>query len=192
MTEERSPRGPEPSIAALGVLLVAIGGVLLAGQLLNIDIGRVGWPLFVIVPGAVLLLAGLGSRRGLGLAIAGSIVTIVGLILLYQNAFDRYESWAYAWALTGPFGSGLGMVLHGTLHRDPETARAGWWPLVSGLGLFALGFVFFEGIIGISGNRLDQPGWALPALLILVGLGVLVWSASGRRRGGGASPMGGR
>ena len=37
-----------------------------------------------------------------GLAIAGSIVTVSGLILLIQDATAHYESWAYAWALVFP------------------------------------------------------------------------------------------
>lgn len=181
MTHERSRRGPEPSVAALGLLLVVGGGLLLAGQLMDIDIGRIGWPLFIIIPGVALLVAGLAVSGGLGLTIAGTIVTMVGLILFYQNATDHWESWAYAWALVGPFASGLGMVVHGTVHRQTDVVRSGWWPLLSGLGLFVAGFIFFEGIIGLSGDRFPLPDWALPALLILLGVGVLIWSLTGRR-----------
>jgi hypothetical protein len=181
MTSEQSRRGPEPSMAALAVILIVGGGILLAAQLMDVDLGRIGWPFFVIAPGAVLLVAGLASAGGVGLTIAGSIVTIVGLILFFQNSTGLYATWAYAWALTGPFGAGLGMVLHGMVHRQPNSVRDGLWPMLTGLGLFLVGFVFFEGIIGISGDRLDLPGWALPAVLILGGLGVLAWSMTGRR-----------
>lgn len=181
MTDERHRTGLEPPMAALGLILIVGGGALLVAQLMDVDFGRIGWPFFVIAPGVVLLLAGLASSGGLGLAIAGSIVTMVGLILFFQNATGLYATWAYAWALTGPFGSGLGIVLHGLVHRRPDTVRDGFWPLMTGLGLFAVGFVFFEGIIGLSGGRLDLPGWALPAVLILAGVGVLLWSVTGRR-----------
>ena len=49
------------------------------------------------------------------------------------------------------------------------------------MGLFVAGFIFFEGIIGLSGDRFPLPDWALPGLLILLGVGVLVWSLTGRK-----------
>jgi hypothetical protein len=45
-------RGQE---AALGGLLVLLGLLVLAGQALDLELGRVAWPLFVIVPGLALL-----------------------------------------------------------------------------------------------------------------------------------------
>jgi hypothetical protein len=181
VTDERQRHPGQPPVAAVGLILVVGGAVLLAGQLLDIDVGRIGWPLFVIIPGVVLLVAGLATAGGLGLTLAGSIVTMVGLVLFVQNATDLYATWAYAWALIGPFGSGLGMVLHGTVHRQPELVRGGWWPLITGIGLFIVGFIFFEGIIGLSGDRLDLPDWVLPVLLIGFGVVVLLWSLTGRR-----------
>ena len=103
---------------------------------------------------------------------AGSIVTMVGLVLLYQNATGHWESWAYAWALVGPGGSGLGMLLYGT--RSGTMARDGFWQILIAIGLFVAGFIFFEGIIGISGQRLPLPEWLLPVAVIAIGLLVLV------------------
>ena len=42
------------------------------------------------------------------------------------------------------------------------------------IGLFVAGFIFFEGIIGISGRRLPLPEWVLPVAVIAIGLLVLV------------------
>jgi drug/metabolite transporter (DMT)-like permease len=167
--------------AVLGVLLIVLGGLFLVAQVLNVDIGRVGWPFYVIAPGVALLAFGLTQERGSGLAIAGSIVTMVGLVLLYQNSTDRWESWAYAWALVGPGGSGLGMLLYGTRSRNRRMARDGFWQIVVGLGLFAAGFVFFEGIIGISGEPYPLPEWVLPVAIIIIGLAVLVRGFTARR-----------
>jgi hypothetical protein len=173
MEPNREPahRG-SPGTAVLGGLLIVVGLVFFAGQWLDIDWGAATWPFYVIAPGLALLAFGLTQRDGSGLTVAGSILTIVGLVLLYQNATDRWESWAYAWALVGPGGSGLGMLLYGTRSGDRKMARAGFWQVLTAIGLFLAGFIFFEGIIGISGRRLPLPDWVLPVAVI--GLGVLV------------------
>ncbi|HSM37983.1 MAG TPA: hypothetical protein VK838_01535 [Candidatus Limnocylindrales bacterium] len=158
--------------AVLGAILIAVGIIFLIGQQFQLDWGGEAWPFYVIAPGLVLLAFGLTQPRGAGLTIAGSIVAIVGLILLYQNITDHWESWAYAWALVGPGGSGVGMLLYGTRSGNAKMAREGFWQVVTALGLFVAGFVFFEGLIGLSGDRWNLPEWALPA--VIIGLGVLV------------------
>jgi O-antigen/teichoic acid export membrane protein len=158
--------------AVLGGLLIVVGLVFFVGQWLDVDWGAATWPFYVIAPGLALLAFGLTQRDGSGLTVAGSIVTIVGLVLLYQNATDHWESWAYAWALVGPGGSGIGMLLYGTRSGNRKMARDGFWQVLTAIGLFVAGFIFFEGIIGISGRRLPLPDWVLPAAVI--GLGVLV------------------
>lgn len=177
MTEPIQPlqsRGGSRGAAVLGVALIVLGLIFFAGQALNMDIGEVAWPFYVIAPGVALATLGLTQRRGSGLTIAGSIVTMVGLVLLYQNATDRFESWAYAWALVGPGGSGIGMLLYGTRSGDRKMARDGFMTILAALGLFAVGLVFFEGVIGISGDRLPLPSWVLPVAVIVIGVLVLL------------------
>ena len=89
-------RGGEHGRLVLGVLLIVLGGLFLASEQFNVDWDRYGWPVFVIVPGLVLLVLGLAipGEAGLGLAIPGGIVTTVGLILAFQNSTDTYASWA--------------------------------------------------------------------------------------------------
>ena len=160
--------------ALLGILLITIGVFFFIGQWLNIDWGAATWPFYVIAPGLALMAFGLTQRDGSGLTVAGSIVTMVGLVLLYQNATGHWESWAYAWALVGPGGSGLGMLLYGTRSGNRKMARDGFWQILIAIGLFVAGFIFFEGIIGISGQRLPLPEWLLPVAVIAIGLLVLV------------------
>jgi hypothetical protein len=167
------PRG-SAGTAWLGGILIVVGIVFFIGQWLDVDWAAATWPFYVIAPGLGLLAFGLTQRNGSGLAIGGSIVTMVGLVLLYQNATDHWESWAYAWALVGPGGSGLGMLLYGTRTANRRMARDGFWQILAAIGLFLAGFVFFEGIIGISGDRLPIPDWVLPAAVIAIGLIVLV------------------
>ncbi|HLA65846.1 MAG TPA: hypothetical protein VK600_04605 [Candidatus Saccharimonadales bacterium] len=167
-------RGGSRGAALLGATLVVLGLIFFAAQQLNLDIGAAAWPFYVIAPGVALVTLGLTQRRGSGLTIAGSVVTMVGLVLLYQNATDRFESWAYAWALVGPGGTGIGKLLYGTRIGDRKMARDGFWTILTALGLFAVGLVFFEGIIGISGERLPLPNWVLPLAVIVIGVLVLV------------------
>ena len=167
-------RSGSQGAALLGAALIVLGLIFFAGQQLNLDIGAAAWPFYVIAPGLALVTLGLTQPRGAGLTIAGSIVTMIGVVLLDQNATDRFESWAYAWALVGPGGTGIGMLLYGTRSGDRKMARDGFWTILTALGLFAVGLVFFEGIIGISGERLPLPNWVLPVAVIVIGVLVLV------------------
>jgi hypothetical protein len=169
----RPTESDAPSAIGLGIALLVIGLLLLVGQLYDIGIEDVGWPAIIIAIGAVILVLGLFVSREQGMVIGGSVVTTVGLVLLYQNNTGHWASWAYAWALVGPAASGLGMTLWGIRSGDPSEIRNGTWTLLGGLGIFALGFLFFEGVIGISGERLPLPEWVLPGAVIAIGLVVL-------------------
>ena len=59
-------------------------------------------------------------REGLArlLTEAGMEVVYIGLLLFYQNTFNHFESWAYAWALI-PFAVGIGLVINGTWSEQP-------------------------------------------------------------------------
>lgn len=168
---ESSPGNPG---LALGAILVIVGGILFAGQVLDIGFGDLGWPFWIIGAGVALLLVGLLLLTEQGIVIAGTIVTVVGLLLLYQEATDHWESWAYAWALVGPAAAGFGMMLWGVRAGDRGAMRNGFWGLMGGLGFFLVGLVFFEGIIGISGRRLPLPDWTLPAVIIGIGAVMLI------------------
>lgn len=167
-------RGGIPGSALLGAILVAVGIIYLIGRVVDLDWGAELWPLYIIGAGVILLALGLMQRGAVGLAVAGGIVGMVGLVLFYQEWADHYESWAYAWPLVAPGGSGLGMVLHGARFGDARVTRGGFWQIVVALGIFAVGFVFFEGVIGLSGNAWGLPEWVLPAAIIGLGLLILV------------------
>ena len=161
-----------------GILLIALGAVLLAvntfGLVLPFDVGRLGWPIFVIAPGVVLLVIGLliNNEAGIGLSVAGSIVTMVGAILAYQSTTDHWSSWAYAWALIAPTAVGAGMLLWGIFHGRMGIIRQGLSGVGLGLVVFIIGFGFFEGVLNIGGERglAGLARQALPVALILAGV----------------------
>jgi hypothetical protein len=185
IVDEPTPASTDGSSATpaigLGVALLLIGGLLFVGQLLDIGIGDVGWPAIVIGIGVVILVLGLFVNREQGMVIGGTVVTTVGLVLLYQDQTGRWETWAYAWALVGPAASGLGMVLWGIRNADPAEIRNGAWTLLGGLAIFVVGFLFFEGVIGISGEPLGLPEWVLPVVVIAIGVVVLARGIFDRR-----------
>jgi hypothetical protein len=178
MTEtDAPPRTGEnrsgPPALVLGAMLVVVGALLFLGQLLDIGIDDVGWPFIVVAIGVVILGLGLFVNREQGMVIGGTVVTTVGLVLLYQNSTGHWESWAYAWALVGPAASGLGLAVWGASTANATELRNGTWGLLGGLALFVVGFLFFEGVIGISGRRLPLPEWVVPAAVIAIGVAIL-------------------
>jgi hypothetical protein len=161
---------------ALGGLLLLLGIVVLLGQALGLELGRVGWPFFVIVPGLGLLGLGLAATGRLGevLATVGGVVTMAGLVLLVQNATDRFDTWAYAWTLVVLVGAGIGRWLVGMVRGRGDLAASGGWLIAAGLVAFLAFAVFFEVVIGIGGRRSGAASrYALAALLILAGLALL-------------------
>ncbi|MCE7990082.1 MAG: hypothetical protein DYG89_53740 [Caldilinea sp. CFX5] len=161
----------------LGFLMIALGLLFLFGQLFQINIGVWGWPFFIIVPGVVLFMLGFAgdSPADQPLLIVGSVVTAVGLLLFYQNLTGHWASWAYAWALAAPTAIGLGEMIYGARKGQPAAQRTGQQLATIGLVIFAVGAIFFEVVIGISGFGLG--GWAWPALLIGLGLFLLLRNA---------------
>ena len=133
--EEDSGRRWLGGEAALGGLLLLLGTLVLVGQALELDLGRVGWPFFVIVPGLGLLGLGLAGAGRLGevLAMAGGVVTMAGLVLLVQNTTDRFETWAYAWTLVVLVGVGIGRWLVGVTRGRRDLAAGGGWLIAAGL-----------------------------------------------------------
>jgi hypothetical protein len=169
------------SSTALGIVLVVVGAFFLVIRVLNVDLSNYGWPLFIIIPGLTLIVVGFASL-GTGALIPGGILTMVGLILAYQNSTGDWASWAIAWPWVAPGGVGLGMYLQGLRNRDVELLKQGRTLLFIALVIFLVLFVVFESILHISGF---DYGWfdkaALPALLILLGL-VLLMRSLGRSR----------
>ena len=175
--------------AVFGILLVAVGVFFLASEQFGADLGKFGWPIFVIAPGLFLLVLGLAipHEGGLGAAIPGGILTSLGFVLALQTATDTYASWAYAWAIVAPGSVGLTLMLFGMLHRRRDLFDAGVRTAATGLGLFVCFGLFFESILGIddlSPNNVFRAG--LPLMAVGLGVLIVIWNLLPRRLTRGA------
>jgi hypothetical protein len=166
----------------VGLVLIILGGIFLLGQIFDLRLGSSFWPLFIIVPGLVLFyFMAVGGKEAAPLAIPGSLVTAVGLLLFYQNLTGHWESWAYAWALIFPTSFGIGLVIMGMRSENEGMRRTGEVFARVGMIVFVVGGMFFELLIGIGGARGTQI--LLPVLLIAFGgYTILRQLSSGRPR----------
>lgn len=155
-----------------GGLLIVLGILFLFGQLFNFHLGDYIWPFYIIVPGGILFFLALREQGAAseGLMVAGSIVSMVGLLLFYQNLTNHWESWAYTWALVGPTSVGLGQMLYGHLKDRDDLYERGRHLATIGGTIFLIGAIFFELIIGISGFGLGRWVWGV----LLIGIGILM------------------
>jgi hypothetical protein len=161
---------------ALGIVLVVVGLFFLAVRLANVDLGAYGWPLFIVIPGLTLLIVGFVSL-GTGAAIPGGILTMVGLVLAYQNSSGNWASWIYVWPLVAPGGVGVGLFLQGMRDRNQGLIKQGRSLIVIAFLIFMIGFVFFESILHLTGTDYGLFGKvALPGLLVVIGVALLVRS----------------
>jgi hypothetical protein len=160
--------------AAIGITFVLVGVAALALRQAGIDVAGVirdaGWQFFIILPGLALLAASVvpAPPRGIGFAIAGSIVTTVGLILIYQEANNHFESWAYAWALI-PAAAGIGTLVYGLITAQGELVVSGLRTAAIAAVLFVAGFWFFESTFETGRAPIDLATW-WPLLVIALGV----------------------
>lgn len=162
----------------IGATLVTLGLVWWIG---GIDAMASWWPALVVAVGGGFLVAGRSGETGsVGLTIAGTVITATGLLLWMQTISGLWATWAYAWALIGPFAVGAAITWHAR-RRDPGT-KSGVGPLLMWIGAaaFGVGFVFFEGVLAING--LDVPDVVWPLGLILIGVVLLVVRRPGPSR----------
>lgn len=155
--------------SAIGVILVALGILFLIAQFVGLNIWSVGWPLPIIGLGLFFFLGMfLGGRSAGSLAIPGSVVTMVGLILLFQNMFGYWETWSYAWTLIF-VAIGVGIYVKGLWEEKAEDRRMGM--RIAGIGavFFLIFGTFFE--VGFGAGGFGRAGGMIWALL-LVGVGI--------------------
>lgn len=161
---------------AVGLVLILVGVVLLAGQLVPgfqnwFDL-YLSWPVIIIGVGGALLLIGLLTGAP-GMAVPACIVAGIGGILYWQNATGRWDSWSYVWALIPGF-VGVGTVLMGILTGKGKTIAEGLNTMLVSLVLFVIFGSFFGGFTTL--------GVYWPVLIIAAGVLLLIQSLFRGRR----------
>jgi hypothetical protein len=155
-----------------GVLLIAFGLLALAGQVFRSLNWDFFWPFIVIGFGALFFVAMFAGGKGTAaFAIPGSIISGVGLVLLFQNITRHWESMSYFWTLIIMF-VGVGIYIMGWYGGDEGQKKSGVGVMKVGIILFIIFGAFFEMIFGSFGGML------FPIMLILLG-GYLILTRSG-------------
>jgi len=158
----------------IGVVLVVLGILSLLGKFFaawNMDNL---WPLIVVGVGLIFFVAmALGDKSKAGLAVPGSILVTVGMILLIMNYTDTWEAWSYCWALI-VCASGAGVWINGYRSEQPELRKRGLATIRTGLILFIIFAVIMEFVFTITGEHhlVNPTVWA--SLLALLGFFLLV------------------
>ena len=172
--------------ALVGASFILLGILFLIGRYIgtrfDIDFGHYTWPFFIITPGVFLFIASFAFERQAGMifAIFGGMVAMTGSILLFQNIFDMFASWAYAWALVAPTSIGLAKLVYGALRGLRDEVKSGLNLTGIGLVIFVFGGFFFELGVGISSFHFGAAWLCWPGLLI--GLGIVLLLSNLRRR----------
>ena len=165
--------GDNRATVVIGSVLVLIGAIFLALNVLHIDFGQI-WPVIFFIIGTgfylpVLLMP--RDRRNLaGLLIPGTILFGLGAIFFYNIFSDNWGSWAYIWTLI-PASVGLGLLLAARVGQwGGDTMKVGFWMFVVSTGAcLVLASFFGGGNVGAIGA------------VLLIGLGVVLLIQSIRR-----------
>lgn len=165
-----------------GALLIGFGLLSLVSRVFHwLDWGFL-WPFLIIGLGALFFIAMFATgKSAAGFAVPGSIVGGIGLVLLFQNITQHWESMSYFWTVIIIF-VGLGIYLMGWYGEDANQRKSGASVMKVGFILFIIFGTFFEMIFSSFGNII------FPILLILLGI-YLVLSRSGlfKKRGDSAN-----
>lgn len=153
----------------IGLVLVGLGALFLAGQIFDFNLWALAWPFLIIIPGALFFVGMVAGGKPAGpLAIPGSIVTMTGLILLFQSITGAWATWAYVWSLIFPTSIGIGLIISGRWSDTPSLVKSGTGWTIAGLIIFLVTGGTLELFFDISGSGVNDVLWPL----LLIGIGV--------------------
>jgi hypothetical protein len=157
-----------------GAIMIAFGLLALFGQLFRgFPFWNYLWPIIIIAVGGLFFVGMFaGGKSVAGLAIPGSIISGIGLIMFFQNVFNYWESWSYSWTIILVL-VGLGIFIMGLYTRDTQRRQAGLKVMKVG----AILFVIFGGIFELIFSATRPYGvlqYIFPILLVLLGIYLIV------------------
>ena len=143
--------------AGAGILLIAIGGLLILSNLGLVDVFSF-WPLLIVALGVAFFLMWVKNRGNYGLLMPFAVLTTAGLLFLYCN----YEGWWRMQDLWPVFlvAPGVGFILMYALGEQEQGL------LIAGTINMVIGTVF------LSANPWSGRWW--PVLLIVAGIIILL------------------
>lgn len=152
----------------MGMALIGIGAVLVFLRLTGFTFASLLWPLWVLVPGALMLYTAFkDGKPHPGVVVPGAIIGGTGAILFFLNLTDRWEAWAYMWAMY-PVFTGAALYYTGRANDDEKLMNGGKQAARTGLYMLVGFGLMFELLIFDGLGFLDSA--LLPAILIGVGL----------------------
>ncbi len=157
-----------------GLILIVLGLLSILGQIFR------GFPLksylrpFIIIGFGGLFFVGMiaGGKSTAGLAIPGSIISGIGLMMFAQNLMGYWESRAYSWTIILLLVS-LGIFIMGLYTEDDHHSQAGLRVMKVGAILFIIFGGFFELIVNAFRPYGIQQ-YLFPLLLVLLGVYLVV------------------
>lgn len=161
----------------IAISLIGAGALLALAQFTGLSISSIAWPIFIIVPGVLILAFSASAEYGKWPSAYGAMVLATGLILAYQSQFNHFESWAYAWTLVTPTAAGIGWFIHGRRFDDRAQMSSGLKMMSAGAAMFVVGVFFFEIVLNITGRSTLQGtfgSYVFPVILVGAGLAVLI------------------
>jgi len=157
-----------------GCILIFCGVLALFGYIFKgLHLMGYVWPISIIGLGGLFFLGMFfGGKSSAGLAVPGSIISVLGLMMFYMNLTHHWESWAYAWTII-LVAVGLGVFIMGLWSQDENQKKSGLNVIKVGAVLFVLFGAFFELLIFSSLPAVVR-NLGFPLVLIAVGVFLLV------------------
>lgn len=150
-----------------GLLLIAIGVVLLIANFFFLPTLGALWPLIILGIGAAffVVMVARGPAAG-GLAVPGSILSLLGIVLFMQNLNGAWFNMTFMWPLFVFGGIGFGLLINSWWSDKMELKRAGYAMLGMAIAFF-IAFGAFFGMLFEANNAV------VVVAVLLIGAGVL-------------------